>query len=1230
VAKISITLDGRVIEIEEGQTILEAARQNQVDIPTLCHDPRLKPTAACRLCLVEVEKMRGPVPACNTQISPSMVIKTGSEDITESRRIALELLLSNHSGDCVSPCSLACPAGIDVQAQIAHIANGQYFAALKLIKESNPLPLVCGRVCPRFCEKKCRRTLVDGPVAINLLKRFVADMDLGSGGPFVPRVKPATGHKVAVIGGGPAGLSAAYYLALEGHSVSLFDANPLLGGMLRYGIPEYRLPKAILDKEMAAVVKICREVNCNVSLGRDFTLEGLKSRGFEAVFLALGAQSDQKMHIPGEDLPGVFSGIGFLRDVIQSKKIDLGPKVVVAGGGNTAIDAARTALRLGAKEVTIVYRRSRQEMPASAEEVEGAEQEGVKFQFLSNPLKINAKAGKAGSIECVRMALGAPDASGRRRPEPVPGSEFEVEASAVIMAVGQSIDAGGLGPDSPVKLGPRGGIVINAETMETTLSGVFSGGDCTSGPATAVEAIGAGHRAAIYMHQYLQGQKITPLEKPYNSSRGELATLCNEKFAHVEPCPRAVSTSLKAEDRKHNFAEIEMGITGEAAQKEAGRCLACGCQDVYECQLRKLATEYKVNDKHYTGKKRHWPVYENEHPYILRDQNKCILCGRCVRICDEVEGTSALGFAHRGISTTIEPSLGMPLSETGCDSCGQCVSTCPTGAIVPKVQLSKPGPFKLEKVASVCPYCGIGCRIDLNICNNQIIKVTSPQDSPVNRGNLCRHGAFEINAIQNAPRLLTPLFRPNGHLSEQSWPEAIRLAAQGLKRIKEQSGSHGLAVLSSPLLTNEENYLVQKMARVALGTNNIGCLSSRTLNESRFNAPGSNASTCSFDDILTSDFILVYNCDLPVDYHLIALKIRESLSRGSRLAVLNNHQTGLDSIAEVSLKVNNRTSLDLLQAILQYILSYDMVDDHFIKNKTAGFRDFSEHIRNLDADIIARIPWVNPVKIIELIHLYVRAKKPIIIVNGNTLTPPEMDLINDLALATGNVGVEGAGILILRSPGNAQGLLDMGVSPNYLPGQEPLTDAVQKKFADKWEGKIPAWKGKNSPGILSGIEKGEIQGLVVVGKEALGEIGSGIFAVPLFSVLIETTLPPNPPYPQVILPGATFAESEGTFTSCDRRVQHLYQAAQPPAGKPNWEIISELSTALGYPMKYQSPAGIYQEIADLVPLYGPLQENEPAGGSPQRPYQRVGGFASESGLAHFRIPEKKLPVLLRN
>ena len=241
--------------------------------------------------------------------------------------------------------------------------------------------------------------------------------------------------------------------------------------------------------------------------------------------------------------------------------------------------------------------------------------------------------------------------------------------------------------------------------------------------------------------------------------------------------------ALDPEVRKGSFAEIELGFTEEMAKAEAERCLSCGCQDVFECKLRELATEYKVDDTKYAGRKRHLRIREDEHPYILRDPNKCILCGRCVRICNEVEGIGALGFAYRGFDTVVEPALGMPLCETACDSCGQCVSTCPTGALTPKIQLPKPGPWKLEAVPTICPYCGIGCNIELNIIGEKIVKVTSPVGSPVNNGNLCKKGAYNP-LLHNLKRLRTPLINRNGELVEASWEEAIALAGEGLKQIK--------------------------------------------------------------------------------------------------------------------------------------------------------------------------------------------------------------------------------------------------------------------------------------------------------------------------------------------------------------------------------------------------------------------------------------------------------------
>ena len=1198
-ARISFILNGEKVEAEAGSTILEAAQQNGVEIPTLCHDPRLKPSAACRLCLVEVEGARGPMSACAAPLAEGMVVRTMTDELVKSRQMALELLLSDHYGDCVAPCKLACPAGIDIQGYIGLIANGEYQQALKLIKQSNPLPVVTGRVCPRFCETKCRRNLLEGPVAINALKRFVADYDLNNGTPYVPEVKPATGHRVAIIGGGPAGLSAAYYLALEGHEVTILESSSELGGMLRYGIPEYRLPKAVLDKEIKSITDLCHEIRCNVRLGQDFTIDSLKSDGYEAIFLALGAQASQKMKVEGEDLPGILSGIGFLRDVALEQKVSLGQKVAVIGGGNTAIDAARTALRLGTSEVTIVYRRSRDEMPANDEEIEQAEQEGVKFHFLAAPVKISARNGKADTMECIKMALGEPDSSGRRRPELIAGSEFTMDVDTVIAAIGQTMETSGF-QDEQIKFNRWGYISVNEETMETSLDGVFAGGDCTAGPATVVEAVAAGRRAAISIIQYLNGQPILPPRKPYNCSKGELQDIDIEDYADVQRVPRGEMPVLDLETGKGNFAEIELGFTEDMARRESERCLACGCQDVFECKLRELATEYDVDDTKYSGNRHHLRIRENEHPYILRDPNKCILCGRCVRICNEVEGLSVLGFFNRGFDTVVGPALDMPLCETACDSCGQCVSTCPTGALTPKAQLPKQGPWELETVPTTCPYCGIGCNLELNVLGDKIVTVTSPMGSPVNNGNLCQKGKFYPTTLHNLKRLRTPLVKRDGILVEASWEEAIALAAKGLKQIRDKIGSDGLAVLSSPKLSNEENYLVQKLARVALRTNNIGSLATTGVNDSLMKCLGRDASTCSYSDILGSDLVLVFGCDITEEYPVIAMKVREAVGRGSKLIMLNPHPTRIDSLAKIALKVNHRTSVDLLQAMVGYITAYDLVNHDFINARTSGFRDFASAMRRHSLGEIANVPWVRPSKIIEAIHLYIRAQNPVIIVDANTATPVELALICELALITGNVGRDGAGIIVLRTTGNAQGLIDMGVNPDYLPGQQPITNtAARQRFEAVWGKAVPITKGRNSIEIIQGVEKGAVHGVLVMGNDAVGEMRNIAFELPIFSVLIDTVFPEEPPYPDVVLPGANFAESDGTYTNCERRIQRLHHAISPPAGKQNWEIISALATSLGYPMHYPKVSDIYQEIIGLVPPYKIAEDSKTAEGITQ-------------------------------
>ena len=718
--QVRLLIDDREIVVEKGTTIIEATRQAGIDVPSLCHDPKIEPFGACRLCFVNVKDIPKAVTACSTVVTEGMVVSTEDEILADIRKGALELLLSNHHGDCVAPCQIACPAGIDIQGYLAYIADGQHIEAAKLIKEKLPFASAVGRVCPRFCEAECRRQIVDEPIAICTLKGYVGDQDLASDVPFTPEIKPDTGKKVAVIGGGPAGLTAAYYIRQEGHKVTIFEGEEKLGGMIRYGIPEYRLPKKHLDREIDRIIKLGIDVKYNAKMGKDFTIKSLKEDGFDAIFLAIGCWENTAVDLPGKDLPGVYSGIDMLRKVIYGNKVELGEKVAIMGGGNTAMDAARTAVRLGAKEVTVIYRRTEKEMPADPREIKDAKEEGVKFQFLTNPTQIIG-TDRITAVECVEMVLGEPDASGRRRPIVKEGSEFQMPVDSLILAIGQIVDISSLKGSEEIVLNKWNCIDANESTMVTSIDGIFTAGDCATGARTVVEAVGRARKAAVSVIQYLAGQEIAPDVVEYNHTKGKLDEIKPEEFKDVARQERVKQEHLASAERRDNFKEYEIMFTKEMAMKEAKRCLSCGCQDAFGCRLRELSTKYGIKEEQIMKLGHIYPIV-NDHDYIQRDNNKCVLCGNCVRACKEVQGVSALGFVARGLETVVKPSLDEPLRDSPCESCGQCVAICPTGALVAKAGLPKPGSLLSGREGTICPECFVECNLTVRVKDGRVVK----------------------------------------------------------------------------------------------------------------------------------------------------------------------------------------------------------------------------------------------------------------------------------------------------------------------------------------------------------------------------------------------------------------------------------------------------------------------------------------------------------------------------
>ncbi len=669
---IKVTINGKEIIAENGSTILQIAEANVIEIPTLCYTEEIKPYGACGLCTVEVEGMPKLLRACSAVAGDGMIINTDTPRVRQSRKIALELLMSDHTGDCKGPCSLNCPAGTDCQGYVKLIAEGKYKEAVALVKDRVPLPASIGRVCPHPCETACRRRLVEEPISIAFLKSFAADMDLKSGDKFMPETAESSGKSVGIIGGGPAGLTAAYFLAIKGHKVTVYDAMPKMGGMLRYGIPQYRLPKEVLDMEIASIAELGVEMKNNIRIGKDITLDEIKS-AHDATLVAIGAWKSSSMRILGEDLNGVYGGIDFLRSIALKNPVKLGKRVAVIGGGNTAMDACRSAVRLGAETVYVIYRRTRGEMPAERVEIDEAEEEGVIYKFLCNPVEIIGENGNVSGVRCQVMQLGEPDAGGRRSPVPVEGKFEFIELDNVIMAIGQKININGF---ESLELTDRGNISADKNTFRTSVDGVFAVGDATNrGASIAIEAIGEAQKASEVIDSYLNGE-IVEYRKPYVSERVVTA----EDLADRQKVSRAKMPQRSPEERRNDFDEVNLGFDEETARNEARRCLECGCHDYHECRLIRYANDYRVEPERFAGDK-HNCKKERKLVYIERDQNKCVLCNLCVRICDEEVGKSLIGLVGRGFTTVIKPEFADKSVTEFCKDCQKCVNACPTGAL---------------------------------------------------------------------------------------------------------------------------------------------------------------------------------------------------------------------------------------------------------------------------------------------------------------------------------------------------------------------------------------------------------------------------------------------------------------------------------------------------------------------------------------------------------------------
>lgn len=1126
--KFRLNIDGKEVYGIPGQTILEVARENDIYIPTLCFDERTEIYGSCGLCMCEVEGNPKMVKACATAIAPNMIVNTRTERVLESRKTNLELLLSNHVGDCRPPCVLACPAGTDCQGYVGLIANGEFEAAIELIKENIPLPGSLGRVCPHPCETKCRRRLVDGPeqaISIQWLKRFAADQDMASAEPFMPEIAPETGKSVAIIGGGPMGLSAAYFLRQKGHDVTIYDAMPKLGGMLRYGIPEYRLPKEVLDEEIFLIEQMGVEIVPNTKIGVDIPFETIRE-DYDAVLLGIGAWVSTGVGCKGEDLPGVVGGIDFLRKVVRNEEIKLGEKVAIVGGGNTAMDACRTAVRLGAKKVYNIYRRTKDEMPADPIEIKEGEEEGVIFKNLTNPIEfIAGEDGRVKQVVLQVMELGEPDASGRRAPKPIEGKTETLDVDTVILAIGQAVDATPFDVDKTRK----NAIAYDKETFMTSMEGVFAGGDCGNDKISiAVEAIADAKKAAGVIDAYLDGEDVKYV-KPFFVERNDI----DEKtFEDRERMCRPEMEQLEADERKDNFTEVVFGYDEEQAVAEASRCLECGCHDFHECKLISFANEYDVKPERLEGEK-NTVEFKDDHPFILRDPNKCILCGLCVRVCDEIMGIGALGLVHRGFDTVVKPTLEKPLSESGCISCGQCVSVCPTGALQERLTITKSVPLSTECTETTCAYCSVGCSFNYETHGDLLIKANPDKEGFVNKGAGCGKGKWGFDCTMLEDRILEPMIKEGDGFVETDYHEALVLTAKKAEAVAARYGKDAVAVAVSDRLTNEEAYAVKKMAD-AMGAKTF-CFNNRKSGI----APviGYDASPNTIDELLSTELILAVGYETTMN-PVIRLKMREAAKNGARVVLINPKGFEQDNFEFAEKHIYTENNLDMLKGMAKALL--DMGKTSNIE----GFGAFADSLKNVNVSEEAK----------AVAELYAKAKKAMIVFQQNLVTTEAASLIADIALLSGHIGTPRDGILQLKAKNNSQGIADMGI----------------KSGAEAMEG---------------------VKALLVFGEDPDFDMSGLEFLMVSDLYMTKTAAAAD-----VIIPATGFTNTDGTFTNTERRLMPVQASVFEGVDLENWEVAAEIAHIFEVEFNFDDTADISAEMDDMLPRYKYAEIGEILGG----------------------------------
>lgn len=1049
---INIKLNGNKLKVSPGETILNICLEQGYDIPHLCHDPKLKPFSSCFVCVVEIKGYKSHQPSCSTIVQEGMEIFTDTPEVRKSRKMALELMLSNHYADCLAPCTQSCPAGVDIQGYVSLTEKGLFQQAVELIKETNPLPAICGRVCVRPCEDKCRRQYTDdgSPVGIDYLKRFVSDFDLVSESPVTPKVKESTGKKVAIIGSGPAGLTAAYYLQIEGVQADIYEKAEGVGGWLRYGIPEYRLPNAIVDQEVANITKLGVQIFTNQELGRNLQYETL-DQNYDAVFLSIGAQNGDLLGIGEKPAPNLISGIDFLKNnALTNNDTDLsGKRVVVVGGGNTAMDCCRSARRCGSDDVIVLYRRTEADMPANPIEIHESKIEGVQYIFLSAPIDVYYdEKGNLTGLKCIKMKAEKVLGSRRSNIVPIEGSEFDLPCDLVLPATGQKIQYEVLDhinqyyPDQDLQLNKWKTLDADESTMQMNIPKIFAAGDAVTGPTNIIQAIAGGKKAAQYLTAFVLGLPFEIPKKPFISTKDSFAKQTKDLYLNkFEYQPKNEMPVLDAQKRD-NFKEVELGYQSvEEVQNEVARCLECGCVAFYDCDLQKYSTEYEAVQTHYKGD---YQVFERTtaHEKLELDNHKCILCGRCVRVCKEYSGNRVWEFFKRGSKTYISVNMENDMSESRCDACGLCVDTCPTGALTENFSFKiLPAPY--AKLPVIDPFGSEGFEADLLEYKGNIYGATARTGIVNQKGLINRDLFFGYSIFNKSRRIQTPMERVDG-----KWvPITIEKAIERIKKQVRQVDNSENVILVSPELTNEAMYMIQKWARVGLQTNSIGSpyFIDRTI-----------ASNINKNDILPlqelegSKQIFVLGGNLPLEHPVISHLIQ------------NNRYHQKSEVTFITTEENHpysyRTDHTLviqdvyyfIKAVCHYIVHSEKMFGIFINGLAKEWTHYREAILKQNYSQLLEKSGVDAATVESFAQTLIDIPETAFIFSEKNTDEKTMTELKNLMLLTEKQGKTFSGMIALKPACNTQGLFDMGIYPDYGPGFRKIEGSYLELLKNHW------------------------------------------------------------------------------------------------------------------------------------------------------------------------------------